>query len=209
MKSRSTLSTIPKGNTALVVGRGAMTLSNSWAIPSLSRGLTFLDLLGEHPTGGTVLWLSAVSGIPLGTVYHLINTRMEAPYVIKDPPAPADTLSYQIAHLNNPLQSRQILPDTAIRAARELMEGLHETTYAAKWENRDVVTHFIVEGNQSVRVRSLYTGYPEHALLHALGRAVLAAVSPSQLTTLSALMPWNSAPHMLSPSTPLCPHSKK
>ncbi len=106
---------------------------------------------------------------------------MEAGYVEKDKTAQAYTLSYKIAYLNNQIHTRLGLPESLTEKAYELMQLLHETTYLAKWENGEVVVHYIAEGNQAVKVRSLYVGYHEHALLHALGRAVLAYLAPAEL----------------------------
>ncbi len=126
-------------------------------------------------------WLSSVSGIPIGTCYHLINTLMEARYVEKEKTSQTYTLSYKIAYLNNQIQTRLGLPESLTEKAYELVQLVHETTYLAKWENGEVVVHYIAEGNQAVKVRSLYVGYHEHALLHALGRAVLAYLTPAEL----------------------------
>lgn len=156
-------------------------MSESWTIQSLSRGLQLLDLIAEQPTGSTVKWLSAVSGIPLSTCYHLVNTLADSGYVEKDKASQTYTLSYKIAYLNNLMQTRHPTPPTMAAAAHELMQALGETTYIAKFEHGDVVVHYIAEGNQAVKVRSLYVGYRGHALLHALGKAVLAHVSTDDL----------------------------
>ncbi len=106
---------------------------------------------------------------------------MAAGYVEKDKTAQTYMLSYKIAYLNNQIHTRLGLPESLTEKADELMQLLHETTYLAKWENGEVVVHYIAEGNQAVKVRSLYVGYHEHALLHALGRAVLAYLTPGAL----------------------------
>lgn len=161
--------------------RRRVILSKPWTIQSLARGLKLLDILATQPGGCSVKWLSSVSGITLGTCYHLINTLIEAGYVEKDETAQTYTLSYKIAYLNNQIHTRLGLPQPLTEKVDELMRLLHETTYLAKWENGEVVVHYIAEGNQAVKVRSLYVGYHEHALLHALGRAVLAYLTPDEL----------------------------
>jgi len=153
-------------------------MAPSWTIQSLSRGLHLLELMAEQPEGTTVKWLSAVSGIPLSTCYHLINTLAEAGYVQKDTRRQLYTLSYKVSYLHHQLQMGRALPDDLPTVAHRVARETHETTYVAKWEHQEIVIHHIVEGDQAVKVRSLYVGYRDHAFLHALGKSVLAHLSP-------------------------------
>ncbi len=156
-------------------------MAASWTIQSLARGLELLDLIATQSTGATMKWLSAVSGIPLSTCYHLVNTLIAAGYVEKDPSSQAYQLSYKIGYLHNQWHPRRQVPEALTRVATQAMADLHETTYLAKWEADDVVIQYIAEGNQAVKVRSLYVGYREHPFLHALGKAVLAQFDAGRL----------------------------
>lgn len=156
-------------------------MAASWTIQSLARGLELLDLIATQSTGATMKWLSAVSGIPLSTCYHLVNTLIAAGYVEKDPSSQAYQLSYKIGYLHNQWHPRHQVPEALTRLATQAMADLHETTYLAKWEADGVVIQYIAEGNQAVKVRSLYVGYRDHPFLHALGKSVLAQFDAGRL----------------------------
>jgi DNA-binding IclR family transcriptional regulator len=156
-------------------------MAASWTIQSLARGLELLDLIATQPTGATMKWLSAVSGIPLSTCYHLVNTLIAAGYVEKDRASQAYQISYKIGYLHNQWHQGRQVPEALTRLANQAMADLHETPYLAKWEADAVVIQYIAEGNQAVKVRSLYVGYREHPFLHALGKAVLAQLDAGPL----------------------------
>lgn len=156
-------------------------MAHAGTIQSLARGLKLLDLMVDQPYGCSVKWLSAVSGIPLGTCYHLVNTLVDAGYLDRDKTAQTYTISYKLIALTQRLQDRWELPYPLTQHAYQLMERLSETTYLATWSHEDVVVRYIAEGNQAIKVRSLYVGFSESAWLHALGRAVLAYLSPERL----------------------------
>ncbi|WP_053958195.1 IclR family transcriptional regulator [Sulfobacillus thermosulfidooxidans] len=153
-------------------------MAESWTIKSLSRGLHLLDLLGEQPAGTTIKWLSRVSGIPISTCYHLINTLVDCGYVKKDRERHVYILSHKVSYLHSQIQSQQTVPIELQDLAHEMSRHWHETTYVAKWDGDEIVIQYIAEGNQALKVRSLYVGYYEHAFVHALGKAILAYVSP-------------------------------
>ncbi len=158
-------------------------MGEAWTIKSLSRGLQLLDLMAEQPTGTTVKWLSAVSDIPISTCYHLINTLVESGYVQKDRARQVYTLSYKVSYLHNQLQSSRMIPQELRALAQKVCRAVNETSYVAKWESGEIIIHYIAEGDQALKVRSLYAGYREHAFVHALGKAILAHVSPKAFHT--------------------------
>ncbi|AUW94134.1 IclR family transcriptional regulator [Sulfobacillus thermotolerans] len=155
-------------------------MSNS-TIHSLSRGLRLLDYIAQYPEGVTVKWLSAATGIPLGTCYHLIKTMVEEGYVEKDKITLLYKLSYKIAYLYNQMRPALTVPDAIRSLSHEIVADLQETTYVAKWEHEEVIIEHIAEGNQAVKVRALYVGYRDHAFVHALGKAILSALPPRVL----------------------------
>ncbi|MCL4318654.1 MAG: IclR family transcriptional regulator [Firmicutes bacterium] len=158
-------------------------MSDVWTIRSLSRGLQLLDLMAEQPAGTTIKWLSAVSDIPISTCYHLVNTLVKSGYVQKDHIRQVYTLSYKVSYLHNQLHSSNILPQELRILAQKVSRSLNETSYVAKWESEEITIHYIAEGDQAVKVRSLYVGYRQHAFVHALGKAILANVSPKSFHT--------------------------
>ncbi|WP_020375809.1 IclR family transcriptional regulator [Sulfobacillus thermosulfidooxidans] len=153
-------------------------MAESWTIKSLSRGLQLLDLMAEQPTGVTIKWLSAVSKIPLSTCYHLMNTLVDSGYVQRDRTRQVYTLSYKISYLHNQVQMSHMVPDELRMVAQKVSQELRETSYVAKWESNEVIIQYIAEGDQAIKVRSLYVGYQEHAFVHALGKVILAHISP-------------------------------
>lgn len=164
-------------------------MAESWTIQSLSRGLHLLDVVAQQPAGVTVKWLSAVSGIPLSTCYHLVKTLVDEGYVEKDKTTQFYKLSYKIAFLHNQMRIGSVMPDPIKELSQEVVDMLRETTYVAKWEHGEVIIQHIAEGNQAVKVRTLYVGYREHAFMHALGKAILAYLPNQDLKTYGRVHP--------------------
>jgi DNA-binding IclR family transcriptional regulator len=159
---------------------GKATAAPSLTIQSVERGLKLLEFIALQPDGCNVKWLSKVSGINLSTCYHLLNTLDFAGYIEKDN-SQNYVLSYKVSYLNNLVQNRRAFPQRMVTTARSLVQNTRETAYVATWENGEVVVSYIAESEQAVKVRSLYVGYRDHAFVRALGKAILAYVSPHEL----------------------------
>lgn len=173
-------------------------MGESSTIQSLSRGLQLLDIIAQQPHGVTVKWLSVAADIPLSTCYHLVKTLIDEGYVEKDRSTQFYKLSYKIAYLHNQLRLDCTIPDLIARLSQEVVDRLRETTYIAKWEHDEVIIQHISEGNQAVKVRTLYVGYREHAFMHALGKAILAHIPTHTLQHYGRMHPPESrTPHSL------------
>jgi DNA-binding IclR family transcriptional regulator len=164
-------------------------MGESSTLQSLSRGLQLLDIIAQQPPGVTVKWLSATANLPISTCYHLIKTLVDEGYVEKDKSTQFYKLSYKIAYLHNQLRLGGTIPDSIKRISQEIVDRLKETTYIAKWDHDEVIIQHIAEGNQAVKVRTLYVGYREHAFMHALGKAILANVPTQEVQHYGRLHP--------------------
>ncbi|QBD83204.1 IclR family transcriptional regulator [Ktedonosporobacter rubrisoli] len=154
-----------------------------WLITSLVRGLQLLELIAQREDGCTAKWLSHMSGIKLSTCYHLLNSLIYTGYVRKDKHTQEYCLSDKVAHLNNLYQRQRHIPQSIKMLAQSLMHSTGETVYVAMWEYGEIPISYIAESTQNVKVRSLYVGYKDHAFVRALGKAVLAHISPQELMT--------------------------
>jgi len=154
---------------------------NRWLIGSVVRGLQLLELIAQRQCGCNAKWLSHASGIHLSTCYHLLNSLVHAGYIQKDKHLQEYTLTDKVAHLNNLFQYQHNIPSPIKTLTQSLVHNTGETAYVATWVSGEIVLTYIAEGTRSVKVRTLYVGYKEHAFLRALGKAVLAHLPSEEL----------------------------
>lgn len=150
-------------------------------IQSLSRGLHLLELIAKQPDGCSVKCLSQDSGITLSTCYHLVSTLDEMGYIEKDQRTLNYVATYKVSYLHHLVQRKQKIPSGIMSIAAEIADKTGETAYVAVWDTEEIIIKYIVEGDQAVKVRSLYVGYRDHVFVRALGKAVLAHVSQRDL----------------------------
>jgi len=150
-------------------------------IGSVCRALRIMELLASCPDGMNAKQIGYRLCLNVGTCYHLLNTLIVSGYVIKD----ADTLLFRLSGkltytFCKAVSARQIV-SYLMSHVQSLQEKTHETTYLSVWNGKDIFLAAIDESPLSVRVKSLTLGYDKANHATALGKAILAHLSESQL----------------------------
>lgn len=150
-------------------------------IGSVRRALGIMELLASYHNGLNAKEISYYLRLNVGTCYHLLNTLLVSGYVVKDPDTLLFRLSGKVAYsFYKTVSARQIVSHL-VSHVQSLQEKTHETTYLSVWNGRDIFLAAIDESPLSVRVKSLTLGYDEANHATALGKAILAYLTESQL----------------------------
>ncbi len=140
-----------------------------------------MELLAQHPSGLNAKQISLKLRLHLSTTYHLLNTLIEADYVVKDPDSLLFRLSGKMGYAAYGIASpshivRQLTPHVLA-----LQEATQETAYLSLWDGEEIVLSAIAESPLSVRVKVLTIGYGDGNHAMALGKAILAYLNESEL----------------------------
>jgi len=150
-------------------------------IRSVQRALLMLELLARYPSGLNAKQISLKLHLHLSTTYHLLNTLIEEEYVVKDP----DTLLFRLSGKMGYAVYGIALPSHIVRQltphVQALQEATQETAYLSLWDGKEIALSAIAESPLSVRVKVLTIGYSEGNHAMALGKAILAYLSESDL----------------------------
>ena len=143
-------------------------------IQSVQRALRILELLAQEASGLSAKQVSLRLGLHLSTVYHLLNTLMDAGYVVKDPDTLLFRLSGKIGYTVYGVPTSAQLVRQLTPHVQALQEETKETAYLSLWDGQEIVLSAIAESPLSVRVKSLTVGYTAGNHAMALGKAILA-----------------------------------
>lgn len=93
-------------------------------VPLLEKALSILEIIGNNGDPMTINQIAQLSGIPLSSLYRVMNTLTELGFVNKDPNTRTYSLGLKLLYLGN--QVKRQLP--LIRIVRPFLERLTEET---------------------------------------------------------------------------------
>ena len=93
-------------------------------VPLLEKALTILEIIGSDSNPLTINQIAKLSGIPLSSLYRVMNTLTELGFVNKDPITRTYSLGLKLLYLGN--QVKRQLP--LIKVVRPFLEELTEKT---------------------------------------------------------------------------------
>ncbi|GAA1827001.1 IclR family transcriptional regulator [Agromyces salentinus] len=165
-----------------------MTLAQPPAVAATSRtlvrGLSILEVVAGAGSGIGVTEIAAESGLDKGTVSRLLSTLRQMGYVQQRAGDRRFVLGSRCLWLAREYGSRQ--EDLSSRAQpflAALRDVTHETVHLAIREGSNVVFIAQEQPDRSIRVRSAVgSRLPMHRT--AMGRAILAALGPTERETL-------------------------
>jgi DNA-binding IclR family transcriptional regulator len=148
-------------------------------IRSVSRALRVLEAVGRAPRGLTVKQIARRCELTVATTYHLVRTLAYEGYVIR-----REDGTYVVG-LEVSDRFRELV--IAFRGPAGIGEGLRraaaETGYShflARFVGGRVAITAVAEGARSPYVEELVPGFDDGAHATALGKALLATLSPEQ-----------------------------
>jgi DNA-binding IclR family transcriptional regulator len=127
-------------------------------VPLLEKALTILEIIGSDSNPLTINQIAKLSGIPLSSLYRVMNTLTELGFVNKDPTTRTYSLGLKLLYLGN--QVKRQLP--LIKVVRPFLEELTEKT----GETSNLVME---ENGEAVYVERVDTQNPLR-ITHMIGR---------------------------------------
>lgn len=146
-------------------------------IQSVSRALRILDEVGETQEGLNAKQVALRCELSLPTTYHLLRTLCYEGYLARRPEGTyilglkiADRFRDLVASLHKPPGIHDVL--------RHLAEVTGHTVYFSQVVDGRIVITDLFEGPHSPHLEDLVVGFDEGAHATALGKALLASMSP-------------------------------
>lgn len=147
---------------------------------TVRRALHVLDHLAEADGPVPIKRLASALDLTLASAYHVVNTLAADGYVSRDP-AGGYALGAKAARLGEAYARSWPVEPRLREIVRELGARTRENAYVALLNGSQVVIIDIAESHQRVRVNALQRGFAEDLHARALGKAVLAYRTPSEV----------------------------
>lgn len=152
--------------------------------PALRRGLDILELFLEHNDGLRVPEITERLGIPRASVHELVGTLAERGYLqaVSEPPS-RFVLGVRAFQLGGAYERELDLANLGRESARRIAAECGETVQIVVRDGQYVVYVVKVDSTHSIRlVSDVGSRLPSYCT--AGGKALLAALSPEELTAL-------------------------
>ena len=157
-------------------------------IQSVTRALTILDTLAQHPNGLSVREIAEKVELNVSTTHHLVSTLEAQNYIFRLANSTYG-LGPAVPRLYNAYLHTHRVDERLQAALNALVKRTRETTYLVTWQNGDILIQAIVEGSQPLRVGGLQVGFSGYSHARAGGKALLAYLSEQELDDYLAVHP--------------------
>jgi DNA-binding IclR family transcriptional regulator len=150
-------------------------------IRSVSRALRVLEAVGQADRGLSVKQIARRCQLTVATTYHLIRTLAFEGYVIRREDG-SYVLGLEIADRFRELVAVFRGPDTANEVLRRSAMETGYSHYVGRMVAGRAAITSMVEGARSPHIEDLVPGFDDGAHATALGKSLLATMSPDQRT---------------------------
>jgi len=151
------------------------------SLRTVDRALALLEFVATSPVDPAIKEAARSLGLNLTTCYHLANTLEARGYLVKDGQGRL-RIGPRVAVLHQGFVHRLQPAIDFAPVLQRLSQVTEETAYLSTWERNDAVLQAVVEGPHPVRVTGLYVGLRGDSHCRASGKAVLAYLSPAELS---------------------------
>lgn len=148
-------------------------------IRSVSRALRVLEAVGRAPKGLTVKQIARRCELTVATTYHLVRTLAYEGYVIRREDG-TYIVGLEIADRYRELVTAFRGPPVVGEALRRAASDTGYSHYLGRFVGGQVAVTAVAEGPRSPYVEELVPGFDEGAHATALGKALLATLTPEQ-----------------------------
>ncbi|GAB3818098.1 IclR family transcriptional regulator [Micromonospora zhanjiangensis] len=148
-------------------------------IRSVSRALRVLEAVGRAPKGLTVKQIARRCELTVATTYHLVRTLAYEGYVIRREDG-TYIVGLEIADRYRELVTAFRGPPVVGEALRRAASDTGYSHYLGRFVGGQVAITAVAEGHRSPYVEDLVPGFDEGAHATALGKALLATLTPDQ-----------------------------
>ncbi|MFC7549090.1 IclR family transcriptional regulator [Plantactinospora sp. GCM10030261] len=148
-------------------------------IRSVSRALRVLEAVGRAPKGLTVKQIARRCELTVATTYHLVRTLAYEGYVIRREDG-TYIVGLEVADRYRELVTAFRGPPAVGEALRRAAAETGHSHYLGRFVGGQVAVTAVAEGARSPYLEDLVPGFDEGAHATALGKALLATLSPEQ-----------------------------
>jgi DNA-binding IclR family transcriptional regulator len=148
-------------------------------IRSVSRALRVLEAVGQSARGLTVKQIARRCELTTATTYHLVRTLAYEGYVIRREDG-TYVVGLEIADRFRELRAAFRGPASGVEALRHAAMETGYSHYLGRFVGGQVVLSTVAEGPQSPYLEDLVPGFDDGAHATALGKALLATLTPDQ-----------------------------
>jgi DNA-binding IclR family transcriptional regulator len=148
-------------------------------IRSVSRALRVLEAVGQSARGLTVKQIARRCELTTATTYHLVRTLAYEGYVIRREDG-TYVVGLEIADRFRELRAAFRGPVGGQEALRQAAAETGYSHYLGRFVGGQVVLSTLAEGPQSPYLEDLVPGFDDGAHATALGKALLATLTPDQ-----------------------------
>jgi len=148
-------------------------------IRSVSRALRVLEAVGQTPRGLTVKQIARRCELTTATTYHLIRTLAYEGYVARREDG-TYVVGLEIADRFRELVAAFRGPATVGEALRQASTETGYSHYLGTFVSGQIVLTSVAEGPRSPYLEDLVPGFDDAAHATALGKALLATLTPDQ-----------------------------
>lgn len=148
-------------------------------IRSVSRALRVLEAVGHTPRGLTVKQIARRCDLTVATTYHLVRTLAYEGYVIRREDG-TYVVGMEIADRFREFVAAFRGPDGVVDVLRRAAAETGYSHFLGRFVSGKVTITVVAEGSRSPYVEDLLPGFDDAAHATALGKALLATLSPDQ-----------------------------
>lgn len=148
-------------------------------IRSVSRALRVMEAVGGTPRGLTVKQIARRCDLTVATTYHLVRTLAYEGYVTRREDGTYG-VGLEISDRFRELVAAFHPPLTAIEVLRKAALETGYSHYLGRFSSGRVVLTAVVEGSRSPHLEELIPGFDDAAHATALGKSLLATLTPEQ-----------------------------
>ncbi|WP_422772845.1 IclR family transcriptional regulator [Plantactinospora sp. WMMC1484] len=148
-------------------------------IRSVSRALRVLEAVGRAPRGLTVKQIARRCELTVATTYHLVRTLAYEGYVIRREDG-TYIVGLEVADRYRELVTAFRGPPAVGESLRRAATDTGYSHYLGRFVGAQVAITAVAEGPRSPYLEDLVPGFDEGAHATALGKALLATLTPEQ-----------------------------
>ena len=148
-------------------------------IRSVSRALRVLEAVGQSARGLTVKQIARRCELTVATTYHLVRTLAYEGYVMRREDG-TYVVGLEVADRYRELVTAFRGPQPVVETLRKAATDSGHTHYLGRFVCGRIAVTAMAEGSRSPYVDDLVTGFDDAAHATALGKVLLATLSPDQ-----------------------------
>ncbi|MFI7494872.1 IclR family transcriptional regulator [Kocuria sp. M4R2S49] len=148
---------------------------------SVQKAFALLDVVAGDARGATAKDISTELGMPLPSVYRLLQTLVASEHVVHLRDQRRYGLGYKLHALDASLRQQVATPATVQRAVRELHASADAAAYFAVYRGDAIVVAHVVDSPRRPRITPMGFGFTDAAHATAFGKILLSRMDDDEV----------------------------